>query len=141
MHALPAYADLVGVQAEAEGSQRGGSAAKDRLEAAAAAAVAAAKEGLDPQVPPAKRVRLELPPNLAAAAAAAVASGNYDELTAAAAAAGGGPDCGCFITPAGRLGSSTSLQRLASQAAVPALSVSRLERELEKALRAFIRIK
>ena len=121
-----------------EGSQHGGSQAREHL-----AAVAAAAEGASPRVPPAKRVRLELPGNLAAAAAAAVASGDYQQLAAAAAAAGGAldPSCGCCPTPGGRVGSAGSLQRLASQAAVPSLSASRLERELEKALRAFIRIK
>lgn len=104
--------------------------------------MAAAKEGTDPGAPPAKRVRLELPSNLAAAAAAAVASGSYDQLMAASGGTGSGGvlDCGCCVTPGGRR-SAPSLQLLAGQSAVPAISVSRLERELEKALRAFIRIK
>lgn len=137
--------DLLGLCGAADDlSQHGGSAAKDQL-----AAVAAAKEAASPGLPPPKRVRLELPANLAAAAAAAVASGDYGQLTAAAAAAAGTQDCGCLPPALGlgrpssveRMGSLNNLQRLAGQAAVPALSASRLERELEKALRAFIRIR
>lgn len=135
-------ADLLGLQnCDGEGSQHGGSKARDAM---AAAKAAAAETTGSPGMPPLKRVRLELPANLASAAAAAVATGDYQQLTDAAAAVAG-PDCGCCVSPDGRvgnrIGSAGSLQRLASQAAVPALSVSRLERELEKALRAFIRIK
>lgn len=132
---LPAP-DLVGLTACNEGSQHGGSAAKEHL-----AALAAAGEGTGAGLPPAKRVKLELPSNLAAAAAAAVASGDYKQLAAAAAAAGADLSCGCPSPGGKRNTDPLGLQRLASQAAVPALSASRLERELEKALRAFIRIK
>lgn len=98
--------------------------------------MAAATEGTNAGAPPAKRVRLELPGNLAAAAAAAVATGDYSKLISAS-SAGNLLDCGCLVSP----GSASQLQLLAGQSAVPALSVSRLERELEKALRTFIRIK
>ncbi|KAI7835447.1 hypothetical protein COHA_010652 [Chlorella ohadii] len=132
-----AFSDLVGLTPCNEGSQHGGTTAKEHL-----AAVAAAEEGTGSGMPPAKRVKLELPSNLAAAAAAAVASGDYKQLAAAAAGAGLDMSCGCPSPGGGKRNADPlGLQRLASQAAVPALSTSRLERELEKALRAFIRIK
>lgn len=131
------HPDLVGLIPCNEGSQHGGTAAKEHL-----AAVAAAEEGTGSGLPPAKRVKMELPGNLAAAAAAAVASGDYKQLAAAAAGAGLDLGCGCPSPGGGKRNADPlGLQRLASQSAVPALSTSRLERELEKALRAFIRIK
>ena len=97
---------------DCEGSQHGGSAVH------AALAAAGATDAASPNGPAAKRVRLELPSGVATAAAAA------------AAGAAGLPRRPSLVMASG-----------AGTGAVPALSASRLERELERALKAFIRIK
>lgn len=128
---MPLLADLFGLQ-DCDGSHHGGNQVQAALAAGVAAAAAAAVKGEDDGRSPkggpaAKRLRIQLPSGMAAAVtvAAAVASVDPQQQAAAAAAA----------TGTGRM------SRTGSLAAVPALSSSRLERELEKALRAFIRIK
>jgi hypothetical protein len=74
--------------------------------------------GITPRSPAVKRLRLDLPSNGDGTAAAAVAAAAADGAALAARAVA-----------------------LAAQSPLPALTASRLERELEKALRAFIRIK